>query len=149
MKDVRNVLDLKKRNTLRVGILLLSTLSIVLGTAIVYSRVVYEQALNVNSTGGGSGSTVYLNNFAPVLTVLLVFSGIIGSPSLCILLLQASKRNPKSQEQTESVLPTPILLSPESESQLESIENLENEDDAMKIIRDILHPKREQSTVSQ
>lgn len=149
MKDVRRVLDLKERNKLRIGVLLLSTLGIIVGTIIVYSRIVYEQALAVGTTGGGIGQMISLDNVGPVLGVVLVFSGIIVSPSLFMIFMHASRRVMKKHEPIESQLPSPMFSLSEAATGSESTQSDENEDDAMKMIRDILHPNSEQSTTSE
>src|SRR5207247_4550766 len=80
MENIRHILDLKHKRTLRLGLLLLSTLGILSASALAYSKVVYERALNVGGVGGvatGSGSTtsagVTLEPAAVLLRAVLVF----------------------------------------------------------------------------
>ena len=149
MKDVRRVLDLKERNTLRIGVLLLSTLGIIVGTTIVYSKIVYEQALSVGTPGGSSTPIISPDNIGPALSVVLVFSGIVVGPSLFIIFRHASRRIINQREPTESEMPSPIVSLPETATESESTLNEENEEDAMKMIREILHPNGEQSATSE
>ena len=148
MKGVRRVLDLEERKTLRIGVLLLSTLGTIVGTTIVYSRIVYEQALAVGTTGGGSGPVTSLDNIGPVLAVVLLFSGIVVGPSLFMVFWHASRRVIKTHGAIESESPSPMFSPSEIAAWPEATQTRENEDDAMKMIRDILHPNREESTTS-
>ncbi|HLE64629.1 MAG TPA: hypothetical protein VI816_00715, partial [Candidatus Bathyarchaeia archaeon] len=60
MKNIRDILDLKHKKSLRLGLLLLSTLFIISASALLYASMIYEKALDVGNTSGattGSGST--------------------------------------------------------------------------------------------
>lgn len=59
MKDIQSVLHLDRNRLLRLGLLLASTLAIVITSALVYAGAVFQKALNVGSANGatGSGST--------------------------------------------------------------------------------------------
>jgi len=90
MKNLRHILDLKRRKSLRLGLLLLSTLTILSASALAYARVVYERALNVGSIGGvttGSGSTTSGGvTLAPA--TMLILAALVFIIGLCVLALQ-------------------------------------------------------------
>ncbi|HLE64864.1 MAG TPA: hypothetical protein VI816_01910 [Candidatus Bathyarchaeia archaeon] len=44
MKNIRDILDLKHKKSLRLGLLLLSTLFIISTSALVYASMIYEKA---------------------------------------------------------------------------------------------------------
>ena len=147
MRYIRNVLDLKEKKAVRIGLLALSTLSIIVGSAVAYSRMVYQQALNVGSAASGSGSTASRDS-PPVLTVVLVFTGVIISISLFILLREALTRVNKPHDQKESSSASPIFSSTLRTDTQESTTQEESSDDTMKMIRDLLHSDRGQYTES-
>jgi phosphate/sulfate permease len=96
MKSVRGLLDLKHRKSLRLAILLLSTLSILSASALAYARVVYERALNVGSIGGvttGSGSTTSGGvTLAPATILILAALVFVIGLSVLALLRKVSRR---------------------------------------------------------
>ncbi len=115
MKNPPGISDLKNKKSLRLGLLLLSTLSIISASALVYARMFYEKALNVGNTNGGtagSGSTMLAGeSFTPTIIVVLAFSVVIISIGLFGFLREAFKRkasaetasSPPDQESTPPV----------------------------------------------
>src|SRR6058998_728793 len=95
MRSITDVLDLKHKKSLRLGLLLLSTLFIISASALVYARVIYEKALNVGNASGvttGSGTTAPAGeSFPPAIIVVLAFSAIVISISLFGFLREAIK----------------------------------------------------------
>ena len=70
MKNIRDILDLKHKKSLRLGLLLLSTLFIISASALVYASMIYEKAqcerictnqclqqLRKGSTGGAASES--------------------------------------------------------------------------------------------
>jgi hypothetical protein len=147
MRPIKNVLDLKEKKVVRISLLALSTLSIIVGSAVAYSRVVYEQAINLGSTASGSGSTV-LQGSPPVLAVVLVFTGVVISTSLFILLRKVVMGVNEPHDQEESSSASPLFLSTLRTEMQELTTQEVSPNDAMKMIRDLLHPDREQYTES-
>lgn len=56
MKDIQEVLHLDHNRLLRLGLLLASTLVIVITSALVYAGAVFQKALNVGAANGATGS---------------------------------------------------------------------------------------------
>src|SRR5713226_1990005 len=100
MKNITGALDRKHKKSLRFGLLLLSTLSIISASILVYARMIYEQALNVGNTNGGStgsGSIISAGgSFSPAIIAVLAFSAFIVSVSLFVFLREASKHISKA-----------------------------------------------------
>ena len=124
MENIRHILDLKHKRTLRLGLLLLSTLGILSASALAYSKVVYERALNVGGVGGiatGSGSTtsagVTLSPATVLILAVLVF--MIGL-SITVLLAKVSRRIVKTSGGPESSSTNPVSTSPGGEEWEES-----------------------------
>jgi len=118
MRSITDVLDLKHKKSLRLGLLLLSTLFIISASALVYARVIYEKALNVGNASGvttGSGTTAPAGeSFPPAIIVVLAFSAIVISISLFGFLRQAIKHISKADGGQESSLTSPASM-PEGE----------------------------------
>ena len=95
MRNISDILDLKHKKSLRLGLLLVSTLFIISSSALVYARVVYENALNVGNTSGvttGSGTTAPAGeSYPPAIIVVIAFSAIVISISLFGFLREAIK----------------------------------------------------------
>ena len=95
MRNISDILDLKHKKSLRLGLLLVSTLFIMSSSALVYARVVYENALNVGNTSGvttGSGTTPPAGeSYPPAIIVVIAFSAIVISISLFGFLREAIK----------------------------------------------------------
>src|SRR5205809_6739589 len=95
MINISDILDLKHKKSLRLGLLLVSTLFIISSSALVYARVISEKALNVGNTSGvttGSGTTAPAGeSYPPAIIVVMAFSEIVISISLFGLLLEAIK----------------------------------------------------------
>ena len=124
MENIRHILDLKHKRTLRLGLLLLSTRGILSASALAYSKVVYERALNVGGVGGvatGSGSTtsagVTLSPATVLILAVLVF--MIGL-SITVLLAKVSRRIVKTSGGPESSSTNPVSTSPGGEEWEES-----------------------------
>ena len=124
MENVRDILDLKHKKTLRLGLLLLSTLGILSASALAYSRVVYERALNVGSVGGvatGSGSTASSGmTLSPATVLILAVLVFVIGLSVSIFLGKMSKRIGKTTGGPESSPTNPVSKSPEGEEWEES-----------------------------
>jgi hypothetical protein len=95
MKNSRGILDLKHKKSLRLGLLLVSTLLIIGASALVYARMIYEKALDVGNTGAvttGSGSTGSAGAvFTPTAIVMLVVAALIVGLSMFGFLRKTSK----------------------------------------------------------
>src|SRR6266566_271864 len=94
MEKMRDILDLKHKKTLRMGLLLLSTIIILSASALAYARVVYERVLDVSNVGGvatGSGSTTSagINLVPATMAVLAVLAFVIG---LSVFVLRRKKK---------------------------------------------------------
>ncbi len=100
MENMRDILDLKHKKTLRMGLLLLSTIIILSASALAYARVVYERALDVSNVGGvatGSGSTTSVGiNLVPVTMVVLAVLAFVIGLSVFVLL----RRMPRHIQKT-------------------------------------------------
>jgi hypothetical protein len=96
MKNQREILDLRRKKALRIGILILTTLLITSASALVYASMVYEKALDVGNMNGvntGTGSTPSTGvSFAPATIVMLAVSALIVGLSMFVFLRKASKR---------------------------------------------------------
>ncbi len=95
MRNISDILDLKHKKSLRLGLLLVSTLFIISSSALVYARVISEKALNVGNTSGvttGSGTTAPAGeSYPPAMIVVIAFSAIVISISLFGFLREAIK----------------------------------------------------------
>ena len=95
IRDLLGLLDLKRRKSLRWGLLLLSTLFILSASALVYAGMIYEKALRVVNPGGvttGSGSTASTAvSFTPVAVMMLAVAGLVIGLSMFGFLREASK----------------------------------------------------------
>ena len=118
MRNISDILDLKHRKSLRLGLLLLSTLFIISASALAYARVSYENALNVGNASGvttGSGTTAPAGeSFPPSMIVVIVFSALVISISLFGFLREAFKHISKAAGGRESSLTSPASM-PEGE----------------------------------
>ena len=111
MKNIRGILDPKHKKSLRLGLLLLSTLFIVSASALVYARVIYERALDVGDTTGvttGSGSTGSGDvSFTPASIMMLAVAALVISLSMFGFLRQASRHlGPQGRGASPTGLPT-------------------------------------------
>jgi hypothetical protein len=114
---VRDILNLKHKKSLRLGLLLLSTLSILSASALAYSRVVLERALNV----GGSGSTTSAGvTLAPATMLILVVLVFVIGLSILGLLRKVSRRIGKTTGGPGSSTTSPVSTSPGGEEWEES-----------------------------
>ncbi len=94
MKSIRDVLGLKHKKSLRLGLLLLSTLFIVSTSALAYASMVYTKALDVGNTSGvttGSGSTALAESFTPATIMMLAVAAVVISLGMFGFLREASK----------------------------------------------------------
>ena len=89
MKDIQAFLHLDHNRLLRLGLLLASTLAIVITSALVYAGAVFQKALNVGSANGatGSGSTTSSEVGIPFATIgilvlqfFIIGLGVFGFP---------------------------------------------------------------------
>ena len=116
MKILRDILDLKHKKSLRLWLLLLSTLSILSASALAYARVVYERALNVGSIGGvttGSGSTTPAG-VTPAPATILMLAALVFVIGLGVLglLRKVSRRIGKTTGGPRSSPTNPVPTSP-------------------------------------
>src|SRR5438034_8197413 len=100
MENIRDILDLKHKKTLRMGLLLLSTIIILNASALAYARVVYERALDVSNvgevaTGSGSTTSVGINLVPATMVVLAVLAFVIGL-SVFVLLRKMTRHIQKN-----------------------------------------------------
>jgi len=132
MENIRDILDLKHKKTLRMGLLLLSTIIILNASALAYARVVYERALDVSNVGGvatGSGSTtsVGINLVPATMVVLAVLAFVIGL-SVFVLLRKMPKHIQKTPGERGSSSTSPESASPGEEEWEESPRKEEGEE---------------------
>ncbi|HZY93848.1 MAG TPA: hypothetical protein VFE98_03185 [Candidatus Bathyarchaeia archaeon] len=100
MKNPLGILDLKNKKSIRLGLLSLSTLSIISASALIYARMFDEKALNVGNPNGGavgSGSTMPGGGFTPMIIIVLAFSVFVISISLFGFLREAFKRKASAE----------------------------------------------------
>jgi hypothetical protein len=136
MKKIRDILAFERKNLRGLGLLLLSTLIIIIASALAYARVVYEQALNLGNPSGvtaGSNSTASAATSLGLATiVILVVPALLTGLSIFSFRHKLSMRFANTPGRSESSptgpvsLPTRIL-----------------DEDTMKIFRDILDPEPE------
>jgi len=116
MKNSRGILDLKHKKSLRLGLLLVSTLLIIGASALVYARMIYEKALDVGNTGAvttGSGSTGSAGAvFTPTAILMLVVAALIVGLSMFGFLRKASKHisNPPGERGSSPASPLSVSL---------------------------------------
>jgi hypothetical protein len=124
MENVRDVRGLKHKKSLRLGLLLLSTLTILSASSLAYSRVVLERALNVGSVGGvaaGSGSTNSAGvTLAPATVLTLAVLVFVIGLSIFGLLGRVSRRIGKTTGGPGSSPTSPVSTSPGGEEWEES-----------------------------
>jgi hypothetical protein len=117
MENVRDVRGLKHKKSLRLGLLLLSTLTILSASSLAYSRVVLERALNV----GGSGSTTSAGvTLAPATMLILVVLVFLIGLSIFGLLGRVSRRIGKTTGGPGSSTTSPVSTSTGEEEWEES-----------------------------
>src|SRR6266699_5516930 len=111
MRNISDILDLRHKKSLRLGLLLVSTLFIISASALVYARLTYENALNVDNTSGvttGSGTTAPAGeSYPPAIIVVIAFSAIVISISIFGFLREAIKHIGKASGGRESSLTAP------------------------------------------
>src|SRR6266566_648745 len=109
MRNISDILDLRHKKSLRLGLLLVSTLFIISASALVYARLTYENALNVDNTSGvttGSGTTAPAGeSYPPAIIVVIAFSAI--GISIFGFLREAIKHIGKASGGRESSLTAP------------------------------------------
>ena len=106
MKNIQNIIELGSKKTFKLGALLLSTLLIVGASVFVYTRVVYERALNV----GGAGTMSPAVNAAPETLLVLVVLAFVISLSMFGFLREFSKR----QNKVTTAEPLPRVPEPDT-----------------------------------
>ena len=132
MEKMRDILDLKYRKTLRMGLLLLSTIIILSASTLAYARVVYERALDVGNvsgvaTGSGSTTSVGINLELATMVVLAVLALVIGL-SVFVLLRKMPKHIRKTPGERGSSSTSPESASPGEEEWEESPRKGEGEE---------------------
>src|SRR2546425_1182745 len=131
MEKMRDILDLKHKKILRMGLLLLSSIIILSASALAYARVVYERALDVSNVGGvatGSGSTTSagINLLPATMAVLAVLAFVIGL-SVFVLLRRMPRHIQKTPGRGSSST-SPESASPGEEEWEESPRKEEGEE---------------------
>ena len=132
MEKMRDILDLKHKKTLRMGLLLLSTIIILSASTLAYARVVYERALDVGNvsgvaTGSGSTTSVGINLELATMVVLAVLALVIGL-SVFVLLRKMPKHIRKTPGERGSSSTSPESASPGEEEWEESPRKGEGEE---------------------
>ncbi len=115
MKTIRDIPGLKRKKSLRLGILLLSTLFIISASALVYARIIIEKPLTVGNTSGvtaGSGSTASGVNFTPIVIAMLAVVGLVVGLSMFGFLREAFKHVTYVPVGPESSPTGPVSTSP-------------------------------------
>lgn len=124
MKNIGGRSDLKRKKSLRLGLLLISSIFIIGASALVYARVIYETPLNVGSTNGtttGSGPTASAGeSFPPAIIAVLAVSAFVIGISLFFFLREAYKRVSKTPNGPDSTPPIPESSPPTEEDKEES-----------------------------
>jgi hypothetical protein len=103
MKSAQGFLDFKSKKTLRLGLLLVSSLAILAASIVVYSNVVYEKTVNIGGTNVSTGSApMGVSSWA---IPILVFSAAGITLSIFYFLREAVKHVHlgNGSEQTRSV----------------------------------------------
>jgi len=133
MKNLREILDLRHRKALRIGILILTTLLITSASALVYASMIYEKALDVGNTSGvpnGSSSTAPTGvNFLLATILILALLAFVVGLSIFGFLREARKhvRNPSGRQGS---LPTSPGSTPPREEEWEESPRKEEESSA-------------------
>ncbi len=95
MKDLTEILDIRHKNSLRIGIPILSTVIIATASALAYASMFYEKALVVSNTRGvttpsSSAGSIEIS-FTPAAIVIWAVAALIVGLSLSVFLRQVSK----------------------------------------------------------
>jgi hypothetical protein len=124
MKSIRDILDFKDENVRRLGLLLVSTLIIIIASALAYARLVYEEALKVNNTVGvteGSGSTASAEmSLALATIVILAVPALVTSLTILSFRHKLSTRISNTPGRLESPSTGPASTPPRKEEWEES-----------------------------
>ena len=153
MKNSRETLGLKNKTSLRLGLLVLSTLIIFIASALAYDRVVYESALNVGNTIGGTtgqGSTFSLGP-NPALTTIAIL-GVVGLAvglSAFGLLRKMPGHIGKTRGERESSPATPVSTPPGEEEGEESPKKEETGGIDNEILIALLNSRRRESETAE
>jgi hypothetical protein len=112
MKGMKGLFDLGRKNVLRLGLLVFSTLLIVGGSVFFYDRLVYERALSVGGVITGSGSTTQTGlNPAPGTILILAVSAVLISLSVFGFLREMFRgRRDRRALAKESLSTNPVSL---------------------------------------
>ena len=123
IRDLLGLLDLKRRKSLRWGLLLLSTLLILTASALVYASMIYEKALRVDNTSGvttGSGSTASAEvSFTPAAVMTLAVAGLVIGLSMLGFVREAAKNISKAPGGLVSSPTGPVSMSSVQEEEWE------------------------------
>ena len=113
MNNNRDISDLKHKRSLRLGLLLLSTLFIISVSALVYASMVYEKALDVGNTGGvTTGSTASAEvSFTPATIMMVVVAVLVVGLSMFGFLREASKHARNAPRGRGSAPTGPVSMS--------------------------------------
>lgn len=105
--------DLGKKKVLKLGLLLFSTLLIMIGSVFFYQRLVYERALSVSGTITGGSTTQTGLNATPATILILAVSAFLVSLSVFGLLREVFRGKLKSRAWTKESLATIRVSLPE------------------------------------
>jgi hypothetical protein len=124
MKNIRDILDFKDENVRRLGLLLVSTLIIIIASALAYARLVYEEALKVDNTVGiteGSGSTASAGmSLALATTLILTVPALVTSLTILSFRHKLSTRISNPPGRSESSPSGPVTMPSQREEWEES-----------------------------
>jgi len=115
MKDLEEILNFRHKNSLRIGIPILSTVIIATASALAYASMFYEKALVVSNTRGAmtpssSAGSIEIS-FTPTAIVIWAVAALIVGLSLSVFLHQVSKHISKSPGgRGSSSGPVPVSL---------------------------------------
>ena len=152
MKNSRETLGLKNKTSLRLGLLVLSTLIIFIASALAYGMVLYESALNVGNTVGGTtgqGSTTSLGtNLAPTTIAILAVVGLaVGLGAFGLLRKMPRHIGETAGKQSSSETPVSTHLGEEEVEESQKKEESVAIDDEILIA--MLNSKRRESGTAE
>ena len=151
MKNIKAILDVVHNRLLRLGLLLASTLAIVITSALVYAGAVFQKSLNVGTANGatGSGSIASSEIGIPFATiVILVLQAFVISLSVFGFPPKLPKRLGKSPQVSHPLATTTASKSGEKEEWEESAGKDEPEKTKQDVVGDILESLRKKGATT-
>ena len=153
MKDIQEILHLDHNRLLRLGLLLASTLVIVITSALVYAGAVFQKALNVGAANGatGSGSATSSEVGIPFATVgILILQVFVISLSIFGFPPKLPKHLGKSLHTRHPPITSPGTKSGEKDEWEESSGKRESETQTKRdVVGDILETLRKKSVTKE